>query len=155
MNEEELRAEVLSLREELSNRHQRDAVQDLALSEARYRALIEGSADFIYVLDSDGNFTFANAEIGNLLGYDPPEIIGRHYSEILHPLDAETVGRAFHERRTGERAARRVEVRLRSRGGDTREVEIPDRMTPKEYRRWYCRGDRGDGWDHGDTGVWA
>ena len=39
--------------------------------------------------------------------------------------------------------------------GDTREVEIPDRMTPKEYRRWYCRGDRGDGWDHGDTGVWA
>ena len=39
-------------------------------------------------------------------------------------MDAETVGRAFHERRTGERAARRVEVRLRSRAGDTREVEM-------------------------------
>ena len=124
MSKEDLLGEVLALREELHDRGQRDTVQDLALSEARYRALIEGSSDFIYVLDSDGNFTFANAEIGNLLGYNPTEIIGRHYSEILHPMDAETVGRAFHERRTGERAARRVEVRLRSRAGDTREVEM-------------------------------
>ena len=68
MSKEDLLGEVLALREELHDRGQRDTVQDLALSEARYRALIEGSSDFIYVLDSDGNFTFANAEIGNLLG---------------------------------------------------------------------------------------
>jgi len=39
--------------------------------------------------------------------------------------------------------------------GDTREVEIPDRMSAMEYRRWYCRGERSDGWDHVDLGVWA
>ena len=100
------------------------ALQELALSEARYRALVEGSSDFIYVLDPDGCFIFANNEIGHLLGYSPEEIIGRHYAEILHPEDVERAGRAFHERRTGDRVARRLEVRLRSRGGVTRDVEM-------------------------------
>ena len=100
------------------------SLQELALSEARYRALVEGSSDFIYVLDPDGNFSFANAEVGHLLGYSPDEIIGRHYTEFLIAEDTERVGRAFHERRTGQRATRRLEVRLRSRGGVTREVEM-------------------------------
>ncbi|MBT4609240.1 MAG: PAS domain S-box protein [Gemmatimonadetes bacterium] len=94
------------------------------MSEARYRALVEGSSDFIYVLDPDGCFIFANSEIGHLLGYTPEEVIGRHYAEILHPEDVDRAGRAFHERRTGDRAARRMEVRLRSRGGVTRDVEM-------------------------------
>ena len=100
------------------------ALQELALSEARYRALVEGSSDFIYVLDPDGHFAFANAEVGHLLGYSPDEIIGRHYSDFLVAEDTDRVGRAFHERRTGERATRRLEVRLRSRGGVTRDVEM-------------------------------
>lgn len=100
------------------------ALQELALSEARYRALVEGSSDFIYVLDPEGHFSFANTEVGHLLGYSPDEIIGRHYSEFLVAEDAERVGHAFHERRTGERATRRLEVRLRSRGGVTRDVEM-------------------------------
>jgi len=93
------------------------SLQELALSEARYRALVEGSSDFIYVLDTEGHFSFANAEVGHLLGYSLYEIIGRHYSEFLVSEDAERVGHAFHERRTGERVTRRVEVRLLSRGG--------------------------------------
>ena len=120
----ELVAEVVALRDQLGQLQGRDAVNELALSEARYRALIEGSADFIYLLDSDGMFTFANSEVGRLLGYDPVELLGKHYSDILHPTDVDTLGRAFHERRTGDRATRRVEVRLQSKAGDTREVEM-------------------------------
>ena len=56
------------------------SLQELALSEARYRALVEDSSDFIYVLDHGGHFSFANAEVGHLLWYSPDEIIGRHYS---------------------------------------------------------------------------
>ena len=100
------------------------AVQELALSEARYRALVEGSSDFIYVLNPEGYFSFANAEVGHLLGYTPEEILGRHYTEFLIPEDAERVAHAFLERRTGERATRRFEVCLRSRGGATRDVEM-------------------------------
>lgn len=87
-----------------SQRGDDGAMQELALSEARYRALVEGSSDFIYVLNPEGYFSFANAEVGHLLGYTPEEILGRHYTEFLIPEDAERVAHAFLERRTGERA---------------------------------------------------
>jgi PAS domain S-box-containing protein len=119
-SKEELAAELEELKQRLVQLEERE----LVLSEAKYRALIEGSSDFIYVLDSDGHFTFANSEIEHLLGYTAEEIIGKHFSDVLHPEDSGTLGRAFHERRTGERASRRIEVRLNSRRGDTRDVEI-------------------------------
>ena len=116
----ELVAEIAQLRERLHT----SETHELSISEAKYRALVEGSSDFIYVLDKDGRFTFANREVENLLGYESGEIVGRHFSEVLHPDDIGSIGRAFHERRTGERATKRLEVRLRSSGGDTRDVEL-------------------------------
>jgi PAS domain S-box-containing protein len=116
--------EVNRLRQEVDRLWSRDVAQELRLSEAKYRALIEGSSDFIYVLDKDGHFTFANGEVEHLLGYSPEEIIGKHFSEILHPDETDALKRSFAERRTGERATHRVEVRLQSRGGVMRDVEI-------------------------------
>ena len=124
MSKDELLTELERLRDSLASAEAQDPVQDLAVSEARYRALVEGSSDFIYVLDKEGRFTFANAQVDSLLGYSRENIVGRHYSEILHPADMDTLGHAFAERRTGERATKRIEIRLRSRTGDTREVEM-------------------------------
>jgi PAS domain S-box-containing protein len=123
-SKEELLEELERLRDTLEALEAQDPVQELAVSEARYRALVEGSSDFIYVLDSDGRFTFANGQVDNLLGYSRDNIIGKHYSDILHPSDVESLGHAFAERRTGDRATRRMEIRLRSSTGDTREVEM-------------------------------
>ncbi|MFT5374209.1 MAG: PAS domain S-box-containing protein [Candidatus Latescibacterota bacterium] len=116
--------EVNRLRQEVDRLWSRDVAQELRLSEAKYRALIEGSSDFIYVLDKDGHFTFANREIEHLLGYSPEEIMGKHFSTVLHPEEADSLKHSFAERRTGERATHRVEVRLQSRGGVMRDVEI-------------------------------
>ena len=60
---------------------------------------------------------------------------------MLHPEDSGTLGRAFHERRTGERASRRVEVRLNSRRGDTRDVEIDIRHFSISASGLYKGGD--------------
>ena len=115
------------------NEHSSDAEQTVtggqpadtsALTDARYRDLIEGSSDFIYVLDKDGHFIFANREVEHLLGYKPEEVIGRHFSEVMHQEDVESVGHAFAERRTGDRATDRLEVRLKSRSGVMRDVEM-------------------------------
>ena len=113
-SKEELLEELERLRDTLEALEARDPVQELAVSEARYRALVEGSSDFIYVLDSEGHFTFANSQVDNLLGYSRENIIGKHYSDILHPSNVENLGHAFAERRTGDRATRRMEIRLRS-----------------------------------------
>ncbi len=123
-NQDDQQKEIDRLRNEVDRLWSRDMAQELRLSEAKYRALIEGSSDFIYVLDKDGRFTFANAEVENLLGYTAEEIIGKHFSEVMHPEDQDELGRSFAERRTGDRATHRVEVRLHSRGGITRDVEM-------------------------------
>jgi PAS domain S-box-containing protein len=123
-SKEELLEELERLRDTLEALEARDPVQELAVSEVRYRALVEGSSDFIYVLDVDGRFTFANGQVDGLLGYTRESIIGKHYSDILHPSDVDNLGPAFAERRTGDRATKRLEIRLRSSTGDTREVEM-------------------------------
>ena len=123
-HDDKTRSELIAELDALQQQHDPDAHGRLALSEAKYRALVEGSSDFIYVLDADGCFTYANREAVHLLGYDPEDILGKHYTQVLHPDDVEALKFAFAERRTGERATRRMEVRLCSRSGDTRDVEM-------------------------------
>ena len=55
MTKSELVAELEALRNP-------DAHFQLSLSEAKYRALVEGSSDFIYVLDIDGCLTYERVE---------------------------------------------------------------------------------------------
>ena len=54
--------------------------------------------------------------------------MGKHYSDVIHDEDVSSVGHSFAERRTGERATDRLEVRLRSRSGATRDVEMDIRQ---------------------------
>ncbi|MDJ0653220.1 MAG: EAL domain-containing protein [Xanthomonadales bacterium] len=85
----------------------------LAHSERLYRYMVNSSPDIIYMLDSKGRFTFINTRIASLLGYEPKELIGQHFSTLVYPEDLDKATHIFNERRTGERATRNVELRLR------------------------------------------
>jgi diguanylate cyclase (GGDEF)-like protein/PAS domain S-box-containing protein len=91
--------------------------RQLENSEKMYRYLVDSSPDIIYTLDHDGRFTFVNDRACQMLGYARRELIGRHYSVLVHEDDLERARHAFHERRAGERAARNVELRLECRAG--------------------------------------
>jgi len=84
----------------------------LAISEQRHRFIVDNSPDMIYMLDGEGRFTFVNSRITKLLGYRPEEIVGRHYSELVHLDDIEKARYLLNERRGGDRASRNVEFRL-------------------------------------------
>ncbi len=86
----------------------------LELSEERYRYLVQNSPDIIYTLDEDGNFTFVSQAVKRLLGYDPDQLIGKHYSSIIQEEDLERAAWVFNERRTEERAAAGVQLRLKA-----------------------------------------
>lgn len=86
-------------------------------SEKSYRYLVDNSPDIIYTLDEDGMFTFVNERAGQLLGFTRDELIGKHYSVVVHDDDIEFARYVFKERRIGERATRNVELRLRCRNG--------------------------------------
>ncbi len=87
----------------------------LEQSEHLHRFLVEQSPDLIYTLDNAGCFIFVNSRIETLLGYSREEIIGQHYSILVHEDDIEQARYAFHERRIGERATTNFEVRLKNK----------------------------------------
>lgn len=92
------------------------------------------SAGIIYTLDSGGRFAFVNDGVRVILGFEPDEIVGEHFSIIMPDGEYERVSsefvlpkysgvatgpehapRLFDERRTGARRTRNLEVRLRTR----------------------------------------
>ncbi|BAL25089.1 EAL domain-containing protein [Azoarcus sp. KH32C] len=95
----------------------------LEQSERLHRFLVENSPDIIYTLDPQGKFIFLNGRIESLLGYRRDELIGMHYSVIVHPADLEQARYAFAERRVGDRATNNHEIRLRCRTHEVRHFE--------------------------------
>ena len=64
---------------------QRDAQQALLEAERRFRILVQGVTDYaIYMLDPEGRVTNWNAGAERIKGYSPAEIIGEHFSPLLH-----------------------------------------------------------------------
>jgi diguanylate cyclase (GGDEF)-like protein/PAS domain S-box-containing protein len=104
---------------ELAN--QRIAHQ-LETSEKLYRYLVDSSPDIIYTLNHEGHFTFVNDRAYQLLGFARDDLIGRHYSILVHDEDLERARYVFNERRVDERASRNVELRLKchNNSGDDR-----------------------------------
>ncbi|MFC5459445.1 putative bifunctional diguanylate cyclase/phosphodiesterase [Massilia niabensis] len=85
-------------------------------SEKMYRYLVDSSPDIIYTLNHEGRFTFVNDRAYQLLGFSRDELIGKHYSILVHDEDLERARYVFNERRVDERASRNVELRLKCRG---------------------------------------
>jgi PAS domain S-box-containing protein/putative nucleotidyltransferase with HDIG domain len=96
----------------------------------RYIAIIKALPDIVYRIDPDGNFTFVNDSVRSL-GYEPEELIGQHFSKVVHPDDVKLFARnfilpkyrgkvtgddnapkLFDERRTGNRKTKDLEIRL-------------------------------------------
>lgn len=88
--------------------------KQLHQSEKWHRYLVNNSPDLIYTLDHDGNFTFLNDTVETLLGYRKEDLLGKHYSTIVHEEDLLNANFVVNERRTGDRATRNVELRLKA-----------------------------------------
>ena len=82
-----------------------------AESQENYRSLIDLTPDIIYRLKEDGTILFISRAVQQL-GYDPEELIGRPFEEIICPEDRQKSRDHFVERRIGERRTKNLEVRL-------------------------------------------
>ena len=90
-------------------------------SEKMYRYLVDSSPDMIYTLNREGCFSFVNDRAYQLLGYQRNELIGQHYSMLVHDDDLDDAHYVFNERRAGERASNNIELRLKCRAGSSHE----------------------------------
>lgn len=95
--------------------HNQQITLRLERSERLYRYLIDNSPDIIYTLNDEGYFSFVNKRVTTLLGIERDWLVGKHYSELVHEDDLELAANVFNERRSGDRASRNVELRLKCR----------------------------------------
>jgi PAS domain S-box-containing protein len=117
---------VCNIRESLQRQN-----AHLKMTEHQYLNLLQAVPDIVYTLDSEGRFLYLNDSIRSL-GFEPAKLIGKHFSEIIHPADVPKVSRTavlrelegtatgpegapklFDERRSGQRMTRNLELRLR------------------------------------------
>lgn len=75
----------------------RKAEQALRTSEARYRMLVESSHDLVWEVDVTGSITFINERCRDIYGYEPEELIGRNFADLMVPDDLEDAMRVFQE----------------------------------------------------------
>ena len=85
-----------------------ERTRDLALSEARYRALVELSIAGIEQLDRDGRIVYANRALADMLETTPEALIGKLLADLVpanvspHPMEV------LQQRLRGERPTREV-----------------------------------------------
>ncbi len=107
-----------------------DQIKRSPLLSREYREILDVLPDIIYKINPEGFFIYLSKSI-TALGYTQEELIGRHFSTIVHPddlsyvsreavlprlrgktTDAEKTPKLFDERRCGLRATKNLVVRL-------------------------------------------
>lgn len=95
----------------------RDLRITLERTQERHGRLVDTLGDVLYELDTQGRFVYLSPSVTALLGYAPEELTGVPYSKVI-PADQWDYARyRFNDRRTGPRAARRLEVDLAPKEG--------------------------------------
>jgi PAS domain S-box-containing protein len=131
----------------------------IQMSERQYMNLVQAIPDIVYTLDADGRFLYLNEAVREL-GFAPATLIGKHFSEIVHPEDVPRVSRTvvlpplagsatgdgaapklFDERRSGSRMTKNLEIKLRRAGGDGEGAGYAD-TSINSYGEVNCSGFR-------------
>ncbi len=102
-----------------------DAAQRMAqrVAEERLRDVIETAQDWIWELDRDGRFTFSSESVRKLLGLEPKELIGRHFSDYLDETDRLRVVDAMRGLGCEARTLPPLTAKWRNRKGEVRWFE--------------------------------
>jgi PAS domain-containing protein len=102
--------------------------------DSEFYALSQTINEIVYKIDNEGKFTYLNAAVREL-GYEPSELIGKHFSHIIVPPEASNISRKqvlpkytgkvtgddnapklFDERRHAQRKTCGLEIRLVAKG---------------------------------------
>ena len=79
-----------------------------------YRTLVENLNDVLYTTDENAVITYVSPNIQQISGYDPNEVIGRKFTDFVHPADLPDRTNQFSSAMSGD--GRATEYRLSTKG---------------------------------------
>jgi PAS domain S-box-containing protein len=101
-----------------------DSQSALRESEEKYRTLVEGSHDAIFI-HSNETFQFVNDRVAELTGYSRDELNGMSVWNVVHEEERERVREILETRGSGDdEPPTHYELRIRTKEGDVRYVEM-------------------------------
>jgi PAS domain S-box-containing protein len=101
------------------------ACEDLRTTQEAYRDLIEHINDVVFTTDAAGTLTFVSPQVRQLLGYDPQELAGRHFADLIHPDDLPILQQAFAEVMLGKLYP--IDLRILAKSGQYRWIRASSR----------------------------
>jgi diguanylate cyclase (GGDEF)-like protein/PAS domain S-box-containing protein len=84
---------------------------------ALHKLVVDNSRDAIVLGDLDGTRTYVSPGIKAMTGWDPKELVGRVFREVIHPADVAEVEMAMRALRAGSEGGT-LEYRARKRDGE-------------------------------------
>ena len=124
---EEKSAALLNMLEDLEQ-----ARSSLADSQAQYRLLVENINDVIFSMDINGAITYVSPVVQNFVRLMPEQIIGRPFTEFIHPDDQSNLRAGFEHVLAGQSDSH--EFRLLDNEGGFRHVRTSSRPLLEEGR---------------------
>ena len=100
---------------ELEVEERKQAEKSLQKSEEKYRILVEDINDVIYRTDPNGILTYISPVAKSLAGYDPSELIGQHFINIVYEEDIALLAARFEELISG--VIKPTEYRIMGKSG--------------------------------------
>jgi PAS domain S-box-containing protein len=97
-----------------------------------FQTLIENASDLIIVIDKSGSIRYQSPSGERILGYASDHVIGRSSFDFVHPDDVSTAKEVLERILSNGSSPITVELRLLSRSGEWRCVEIIGRSLPAE-----------------------
>ena len=101
----------------------RSIQQALSESELRFRSLIENTSDVIGIVRADGTIGYVSPAIREVAGYEPADVIGRAFLEMIHPDDREPARCALSALSASPGNRAQITLRLLHRNGTVRKTE--------------------------------
>jgi PAS domain S-box-containing protein len=97
---------------------QKKAEQALRESEEKYRSLAENTSDIVYSLNLKGELVFISPRVRHY-DYEPDELIGTNFLELVSPEDREMVSADFEKSISDRKISPPIEFRILNREGKT------------------------------------
>jgi PAS domain S-box-containing protein len=98
---------------------QKAAEEALERSEAQFRTLAEAIPGMLFITNSRGENSYVNETFATFSGRPKEKLLGKGWTDLLHPDDRERTWLAWNQAKAEERPYE-VEYRLRSHNGDYR-----------------------------------